>query len=166
MIGIEMILKTPMLDRLIADLEKNMMVAVQAAAVVVQEHVRAEIIKTSAYDTFALFESVYVSVYGRSTYEEASADAFFAYANNPTKWPDIRKIMGDDLKLNQPIESVSPFDAWVACAAAHDVPVNDGYVSFYGNWVEPRPFIALAVASARPEVSAIFAAQIRKTMGG
>jgi len=171
MIDLQVQANFPRLAAFSRNLQDAMIVGVQAAAVEVELIAISEVLLYEAYDTYALMESIYVSVYGYSTYEEKADMAADAALNNPTNWPDIRQTKifnGDDpyLVLDPKVESQSRYDAWVAVAAAHGKYVENGYLSWYNNWVPARPFWQATADRARPEVLRILSEALNQAQYG
>lgn len=123
-----------------------------------------EMIELGAYDTFALYGSRYVSVFGFSNYDEAAAEAADAYLNNPTKWPRIREATMGILELDHEIKALNPREGYVAVAAAHGKEVEEGYVSYYHNWVEARPFMSNTAHKGYKNAVRRFEDAIRRAM--
>lgn len=172
MIDLQVQASFPGFDNFARNVQDAMGLTVQLAAPVVQEIAREEVILSDAFDTYALQESIYIAWFGGTDYDERCAEAEDAALNNPTKWPDIRdfKLNGavggnadgsgggligggmDLVELDPPVTSESRYDAWVAVAAAHGKYVENGYISWYGNWVPARPFWEATVQRAMPVV--------------
>jgi hypothetical protein len=181
-IDLEVAANFPSLRNFEKHIQAALGVGVQLAAPVVQEIAREEVVIYDAFDTFALQESIYISWYGGSDYEERCDQAADAALNNPTKWPDIRewKIHGtiggasdgsggglvgggmDVIEFDPKVTSKSRYDAWIAVAASHGKFVENGYVSFYGNWVPARPFWQATADKARPVVLEILYRAMRE----
>lgn len=123
---------------------------------------RVQALTLEAYDTFALFESIYAKTATRSGYQEAVSEGAIAYANNPSKWDEIRRIKNYQTAFSAEVPDVSPYESWVSVAAAHAMQVEVGYISWYGNYVEPRPFVETASAIAYPIVAREFLAAFRR----
>lgn len=159
------------LTRFQQNIKDALTVGVQDAAVETELLALEEVALLDAYDTFALMESIYVSLYGYSNYDEKTDMAADALLNNPTKWPLIRQIRlaeGADpfLELDPQVTSDSRYDAWVAVAASHGKYVENGYVSWFGNWVPARPFWQATIERARPAILAILHKAVLDCMWG
>ena len=159
------------LNRFTKNIKGALQVAIQEAAVEVELIGIEEVLLLDAYDTYSLMESIYVSLYGSSTYDEKANMAADALLNNPTKWEDIRKerlAAGADpfLELDPEVVSESRYDAWVAVAAAHGKYVENGYISWYGNWVPARPFWQATAERAAPIVLQILNDAVAAAMAG
>jgi len=178
------------LDKFTQNVKNNLVIAVQDAAVEVELIGIEEVLLLDAYDTYALMESIYVSLYGYSTYDEKTDMAADAALNNPTNWEAIRawKLgqpggipphansrdsgMGSGeapetyIEFDPQVTSESPYDAWVAVAASHGKYVENGYISWFGNWVPARPFWEATAQRAIPVVLAILQRAVDDAMTG
>ena len=160
------------INRLSQQLAGALVVGVQEAAVEVQEIGRTEVVNWNAFDTYAIEESIYVSGYGYSDYEDRANEAADALLNNPTNWPEIRQWRIDKgispfLPLDPEQKVRSKYEAVVGVAATHGKYVESGYISWwYGNWVPARPFWRATIDAARPKVIAIIWKNIHRVMQG
>lgn len=162
----------------------NLAIGVQLAAVEVQTIAKEEVEILDAYDTYALQESIYISWLGGSDYEDRCNEAADAALNNPTNWESIRAwklqlpggipphynsrqsvnggIAGPGyLELDPKVVSHSRYDAYVAVAASHGKYVENGYISWFNNWVPPRPFWQATADRARPVVLGVLYEALR-----
>jgi hypothetical protein len=171
MVGVEVRLDLPGFRNFAKHVKAAMAVGVQDAAVATELIVMEEVLLQDAFDTYSLLESIYVSLYGYSTYEEKAAAAADAALNNETKWPEIREWRiahgpPEYLELDPKVTSASRYDAWVAVCAAHGKYVENGYISWYGNWVPARPFFEAASRRAVPVVMEILYKALYDAMFG
>ena len=155
MIGLEIQANFAGLDKFTKNLLLALDVGLQTATTEVELIAIEEVLVQDAYDTYALMESIYTSTFGASTYDQKVAMATDALENNPTKWPAIRNARQGTvpfLEVDPQVVSDSRYDAWVAVAASHGKYVENGYISWYKNWVPARPFWQATVDRAVPVV--------------
>lgn len=166
MIGLSGSLDLRRIDRIESDIQREMRAAIPLSLTYLKELCVQIIVRMGAVDTMALLLSVYISAFRYSEYEEAMNEAAEAYQNNPTKYPDIRKALGNPGLSELPeLKPESPDEGWLGIGAAHGVEVEQGYVSFYGNEVPARPFVADTAAEGMPLVIEQMLKAIRKAAG-
>lgn len=157
-------LDTAGMDSLIAKLPGEMAVATQFSADLLRPIAEANIDDMGAVDTGALRESLYVAVRGGSNYAESVAAAEQAYEFNPTKYPSIRQATGGVLQVDPPVSARKPHEAYLGVAASHGKAVEEGYVSIFGNDVEPRPFMSQTARDGFPGVVQEFVRGVQRAL--